>query len=80
MCNLNKLSQKALVKVGEHENEWGGYFVVKGQPRLVRMLLNTRRNYPIAMKRSTWKSRDVNFTDIGVYIRCVSSDETSVVI
>lgn len=32
------------------------------------------------MKRSTWKSRDVNFTEIGVYIRCVASDETSLVL
>lgn len=78
-CNLQNLSSEELIKKGEQENEWGGYFVVKGKERLLRMLLLTRKNYPIAVKRSTWKSRDYNFSDIGILIRCCSEDQTSVV-
>lgn len=79
LCNLKNLSPEELIKRGEHEEEWGGYFVVKGNERLIRMLLNTRRNYPVAVKRSSWKSRDTNFSDIGILIRCVSEDETALV-
>lgn len=73
------MSPEDLVKHGEHEQEWGGYFVVKGHERLIRMLLMTRRNYPISVKRSTWKSRGNLFSEYGVMIRCVKEDQTSTV-
>lgn len=66
-----------LVKHGEHEQEWGGYFIIKGLERLVRMLLMTRRNYPITIKRSNWKSRGSSFSEYGVLIRCVKTDQTA---
>ncbi|CAH0563356.1 unnamed protein product [Brassicogethes aeneus] len=76
-CHLNSMTPKDLVKHGEHEQEWGGYFVVKGHERIVRMLLMTRRNYPIAIKRSGWKMRGALFSDAGVSIRCVKDDQTA---
>ncbi|XP_018335521.1 DNA-directed RNA polymerase I subunit RPA2 [Agrilus planipennis] len=76
-CHLNLMSPKQLVKNGEHEDEWGGYFVVKGHERLVRMLLMTRRNYPLTIKRSSWKERGELFSDVGVSIRCVREDQTA---
>lgn len=79
-CNLNGLNPKQLVEKGEHENEWGGYFVVKGNEKLIRMLLMTRKNYPMTVKRSTWKDRGSHFSDIGVLIRTVKSDQTATVI
>ena len=80
LCNLKNLMPEELVSRGEHEEEWGGYLVVKGKERLIRMLLNTRRNYPVAVKRSSWKSRDTDFSDIGILMRCISEDQTTVVI
>lgn len=68
-----------MVEKKEHENEWGGYFVVKGNEKLVRMLLMTRRNYPLSLKRSTWKDRGRHFSEFGVLIRCVKVDQTSTV-
>ncbi|CAG0884695.1 unnamed protein product [Darwinula stevensoni] len=65
------------VKMGEEENEIGGYFVVKGHERLIRMLVNVRRNYPLALSRSSWKQRGKLFSDQGVLIRCVRDDESS---
>ncbi|XP_064213291.1 DNA-directed RNA polymerase I subunit RPA2 [Tribolium castaneum] len=76
-CHLSAMSPAELVKHGEHEQEWGGYFVVKGHERLVRMLLMTRRNYPIAIKRSGWKARGSIFSDCGISMRCVREDQTA---
>ncbi|XP_034948641.1 DNA-directed RNA polymerase I subunit RPA2 [Chelonus insularis] len=77
-CHLNKMNPKLLVAHGEHEQEWGGYFIIKGHERLVRMLLMTRRNYPIAIRRSGWKQRGEQFSDLGLLLRCVRDDNTAV--
>lgn len=77
VCNLYKASPQHLVEHMEHESEWGGYFVVKGHEKLIRMLLMTRRNYPLSIKRSTWKDRGRFFSEYGIFIRCVQSDQTS---
>lgn len=76
-CNLHGLSPKELVERGEHETEWGGTFILKGHEKLIRMLLMTRKNYPIALKRGVWKDRGQNFSDIGITMRTVMSDQTS---
>lgn len=67
-----------MVARGEQETEWGGYFVVGGHERLIRMLLTTRRNYPVAMQRPSWKNRGKNFSDLGVQIDCSKTDMTTV--
>ncbi|XP_026729153.1 DNA-directed RNA polymerase I subunit RPA2 [Trichoplusia ni] len=77
MCHLADLSPEELVENNEHADEWGGYFIVKGHERLARMLLVTRRNYPVAIKRSGWKMRGNLFSDYGIMVRCVTSDQTS---
>lgn len=73
------MSPSELVKHNEHEQEWGGYFIIKGHERLVRMLIMTRRNYPLAIKRSSWKTRGALFSEYGVQIRCVTNDQTATV-
>lgn len=77
ICHLADLSPQELVEHNEHADEWGGYFIIKGHERLARMLLVTRRNYPVAIKRSGWKMRGNLFSDCGVMVRCVTSDQTS---
>lgn len=79
LCHLAKFSPKQLVKHGEHDQEWGGYFIIKGHEKLVRMLLMTRRNYPIAIKRSGWKQRGALFSEYGISIRCIKNDQTATV-
>lgn len=66
-----------LVENGEHEQDWGGYFIVKGNQRLIRMVSATRKNYPLTIQRETFKGRGKLFTDMGVYLRCVREDFTS---
>ncbi|CRK88797.1 CLUMA_CG002625, isoform A [Clunio marinus] len=76
-CNLNKLTPKEMVEKHEHESDWGGYFVVKGNEKLIRMFLMTRRNYPLSLKRSTWVNRGKFFSEYGILIRTTSLDHTS---
>ncbi|XP_073943178.1 RNA polymerase I subunit Rpl135 [Choristoneura fumiferana] len=76
-CHLADLSPEELIKHNEHADEWGGYFIIKGHERLARMLLVTRRNYPVAIKRSGWKMRGNLFSDYGVMVRCVKFDQTA---
>ena len=66
-----------LIDKKEHEQDYGGYFIVKGNQRLIRMVSATRKNYPIAIQRETFKGRGKLFTDKGVYIRCVRQDFAS---
>ena len=73
------MTPEELVKVKEHEQEWGGYFIIKGHERLIRMLLLTRKNYPIAIRRSGWKQRGDQFSDLGILLRCVTEDGSSTV-
>ncbi|XP_046817891.1 DNA-directed RNA polymerase I subunit RPA2 isoform X1 [Vespa crabro] len=76
-CHLNKMNPSELIAHGEHEQEWGGYFIIKGHERLIRMLLMTRRNYPIAIRRSGWKARGIQFSDLGLLLRSVRDDNTT---
>jgi DNA-directed RNA polymerase I subunit RPA2 len=78
-CHLSGMSPEELVAAGEDEDCWGGFFVIKGHERLIRMLVHTRKNYPISLQRSTWKNRGPLFTDKGIVMRSVSEDLRSVV-
>lgn len=73
------MSPEELVAHSEHEEEWGGYFIIKGLERLIRMLVMTRRNYPIAIKRPIWKGRGEQFSEFGILLRSVRDDNTSIV-
>jgi len=41
------------------------------------MLLTTRRNYPVAMSRPSWKARGKNFSDLGILLESGKSDLTT---
>lgn len=73
------MTPEELIAAGEHEDEWGGFFIIKGHEKLARMLLMTRRNYPVAIQRNGWKMRGKLFSPLGISIRCVREDHTSVV-
>jgi len=79
ICHLSKLKPTQLIAKGEHAEEWGGYFIIGGHERLIRMLQMTRRNYPFTVTRASWKKRGNLFSDQGVMIRCVKDDHTTTV-
>ncbi|OQV16825.1 DNA-directed RNA polymerase I subunit RPA2 [Hypsibius exemplaris] len=76
-CHLKNSTPKMMVDRGEEENEFGGYFIINGNEKLVRLLVTQRANYPMAIKRSSWAKRDKYYTEFGVTLRCVKKDGTS---
>ncbi|KAK9845769.1 hypothetical protein WJX81_002042 [Elliptochloris bilobata] len=76
-CYLRNLSQPQLVARREEAVEMGGYFICNGIERIIRLLVQQRRHYIMALRRSAFRKRGSNYTDLGTLIRCVRPDETS---
>ena len=76
-CHLNSLTQLQLTKRGEENKEMGGYFICNGNERIVRLLIQQRRHYVMAMKRGAYSSRGKTYTEFATAIRCVTPDEHS---
>jgi len=79
-CSLKGKSQQALVDLREEANECGGYFVINGIERVIRLLQVPRRNHASAIERNSYKNRGPAYSDKGVAMRCVRSDQSSVTI
>ncbi|EDO17794.1 hypothetical protein Kpol_541p37 [Vanderwaltozyma polyspora DSM 70294] len=76
-CHLNKLSPYDLVQRKEESDELGGYFIVNGIEKLIRMLIVQRRNHPMAIIRPSFANRGASYTQYGIQIRSVRNDQTS---
>lgn len=76
-CHLEKLLPDQLVQAKEESDELGGYFIVNGIEKLIRMLIVQRRNHPMALVRPSFGNRGAAYTKFGVQIRCVRPDQTS---
>uniref|UniRef100_A0A2C9JZV8 DNA-directed RNA polymerase subunit beta n=1 Tax=Biomphalaria glabrata TaxID=6526 RepID=A0A2C9JZV8_BIOGL len=76
-CNIANLKPAALVRRGEEPEEMGGYFIINGNEKVVRLLIQQRRNFPLCLTRSSWKKRGPEYTEYGVSIRCVREDQIS---
>ncbi|KIY42894.1 beta and beta-prime subunits of DNA dependent RNA-polymerase [Fistulina hepatica ATCC 64428] len=77
-CNLRGMSSAELVRHHEEPEEFGGYFVINGNERLIRYLILPRRNHVIALLRPSFASRGPSYTKYAVQIRGVRPDQTSV--
>ncbi|CDW53492.1 RNA pol Rpb2 2 and RNA pol Rpb2 1 domain containi ng protein [Trichuris trichiura] len=78
-CYLEKMSPEQLVMLREEEKEFGGYFIINGVEKVVRLLIATRRNYPIAINRPKWATLGPHYTPYGIYLRCVLDDHTAII-
>jgi len=58
-------------------HEFGGYFVINGNEKIIRMLIMNKRNYPVAFQRSSFVNRGRFFTPYTVQMRCVREDMTA---
>lgn len=76
-CHLKNMSPQELVDHREESDELGGYFIVNGIEKLIRMLIVQRRNHPMAIIRPSFANRGASYTHFGVQIRCVRPDQTS---
>ena len=72
------MSSSKLVRHHEEPEEFGGYFIVNGNERLIRYLILPRRNHVISLLRPTFSNRGPSYTQYAVQIRCVRPDQTSV--
>jgi DNA-directed RNA polymerase I subunit RPA2 len=77
-CYLEKYSPKELIKVGEDEHEFGGYFIINGVERVLRLLIANKRNFPLGMIRGSW-TKETDYSDKGIFVRCVRSDENTTI-
>ncbi|QPG73218.1 hypothetical protein FOA43_000525 [Brettanomyces nanus] len=77
-CNLEGMSPEDLVQHREESDEFGGYFIVNGIEKIIRMLIMPRRNYPMSVIRSSFSNRGASYSHFGVQIRSVRPDQTSV--
>ncbi|KAJ4541308.1 DNA-directed RNA polymerase I subunit RPA2 [Exophiala dermatitidis] len=76
-CHLEKFSPAEMVRHKEESEELGGYFIVNGNEKLIRMLIASRRNYPMAIARNAFTARGPTFSKFGIQIRSVRPDQTS---
>lgn len=72
------MSSAELVRHHEEPEEFGGYFIINGNERLIRYLVVPRRNHVIALNRPSFVNRGPSYTTHAVQIRCVRADQTSV--
>ncbi|XP_032876431.1 DNA-directed RNA polymerase I subunit RPA2 [Amblyraja radiata] len=78
LCNLYGLSLQDLIKHHEEAEEMGGYFIINGIEKVIRMLIMPRRNFPIAVLRPKWKSRGPGYTQYGISMHCVKDEHTAI--
>lgn len=76
-CHLENNSPALLVKKKEESEELGGYFIVNGIEKIIRLLLVNRRNFPMATNRPSFTNRGPSYTPYGIIVRSVRPDETS---
>ncbi|KAG5182121.1 DNA-directed RNA polymerase I complex subunit Rpa2 p [Tribonema minus] len=69
-CHLAGLGPKEMVALKEEDTEIGGYFIVGGLERVIRLLQVPRRNHAQAIRRSAFKNRGQVYSDLGVSMRC----------
>lgn len=76
-CWLDGKSPEELVRLHEETEEMGGYFIVNGIEKLIRMLIVQRRNHPMAIERSSYTKRGPTYSKYGIQLRSVRRDESS---
>ncbi|ORX56858.1 beta and beta-prime subunits of DNA dependent RNA-polymerase [Hesseltinella vesiculosa] len=76
-CHLKGMFPKQLVEHHEDPDEAGGYFIVNGIEKLVRLLIVPRRNHATALQRTSYQKRGPNYSSFGVYVRSARRDETT---
>lgn len=69
-CMLRDKTPKELVEMKEESLEFGGYFIVNGIEKCIRMLQVPRRNHMMGIQRDSFKNRGNLYTNVGVFMRC----------
>lgn len=75
-CYLKGLGPAELIERHEEVEELGGYFIINGNEKIIRMLLIPRRNFPMAIRRN-FSKRGSQYSDYCVQMRCVRPDQSA---
>uniref|UniRef100_A0A6A7FXU3 DNA-directed RNA polymerase subunit beta n=1 Tax=Hirondellea gigas TaxID=1518452 RepID=A0A6A7FXU3_9CRUS len=70
-CHLKGLKSGELVARHEESTELGGYFICKGNERIIRLLQVPRRHIAICLDRKAFRNRGLDYSNLGVSMRCV---------
>ena len=76
-CHLQSFTPEQMVDHKEDSEEMGGYFIVNGNEKVVRLLIMPKRNYPLALIRNSFTARGPTFSKYAVSIRSARPDQTS---
>ncbi|KAL5564528.1 hypothetical protein UlMin_027692, partial [Ulmus minor] len=80
LCHLRGADLQKLVSCNEESSEMGGYFILNGLERVVRLVILPKRNYPMSLVRGSFRERREGYTDKAVVIRCVREDQSAVTV
>ncbi len=69
------MSSRELVAHHEEANEFGGYFLVNGNERLIRYLIVAKANSPQAIERPSFEKRGPSYSNKAVVIRCLHKED-----
>ena len=70
LCHLRGKTKPVLVRMKEEPDEFGGTFICNGIERVLRLLVQQRRHYIMALRRSAYRNRGSNYTEFATLIRC----------
>jgi DNA-directed RNA polymerase I subunit RPA2 len=73
-CHLSNLTPTELIAKNEDCTEVGGYFILNGLEKMLRLIVVPKKNYPFAVVRGTFHMRKKNFTNYAVSMKCVRED------
>ncbi|KAI8978122.1 hypothetical protein BDB01DRAFT_800873 [Pilobolus umbonatus] len=76
-CNLYGMYSKQLVAHHEESEEMGGYFIVNGIEKIIRLLIVPRRNHVTAIIRNSFQKRGPTYSLYGCSIRCARPDQST---
>jgi len=76
-CALAELLPNDLTARGEEAHEAGGYFIVNGIERIVRLIIQQRRHHILGLRRRAFVKRSPLFSEYATVIRCIATDERS---
>ena len=77
LCHLRDLSPSAMIAQHEEGSEQGGFFIINGNERAIRLLIAPRRDHLMGIIRPSFKNRGPDFLPHAVLVRCLRPDGSS---
>lgn len=76
-CHLTKYkNRKTMQQMHEDDRESGGYFIINGNERVIRLLIAPKRHVPLLLERESFRKCGPMFTRFGCVMRSVREDGT----